>query len=193
MFKLINKVNKARHEVQQVTENTHTNLTILAETQNQTADILAENVTQVLADIATAAQQGDELKLMHVDSIAAFMAGVEMLAHQLPEQSPEKATMTMRVLSAASVDPEGYVTYATTPVVQLGARNEPSMQKFNRMVRTYVQSQTQGRPDGTTLAQAARQLQANIERAMRTSQESQSKNLPGETTFDPNVVAAQRG
>lgn len=191
MFTMIKRANQARVELLSETDAINSNLVILAETQNQTSDVLAENVTHVLANIANAAQEGDELKLMHQNSIAAFLAGVEMLAQRLPEASPEKLTMAMRVLAAASVDPEGYVTYATTPIAQLGARSPDLMQKYRKIVDGYVQSVSRGSPDGTKLAQAARKLQMTIDRAIQLAQSSGSKNAPGETTFDPKIAAAQ--
>lgn len=194
MFSMIKTANRALAEAAATASYVQANLTVLAETQNQTAEILAENVTHVLANIANAAQQGEELKLMHTNSIAAFLAGVETLAQKLPDQSPDKSANALRVLAAASIDPDGYVTYATTPVAQLGARNEPVMQKYQKVVNDYVTSQSRGQPDGTQLAQLARKLQMNIDRAMRiAATNSGPKNAPGETTFTPDVAAAQRG
>lgn len=196
MYDMIKKANKARAERQMTNENVLTNLKVLAESSKQTSQVLAENVTSVLANIASTAQQGAELKLMHLNSIAAFLAGVETLAQRLPNsQDATKTTNTLRVLAAVGIDPEGHVTYATTPVAQLGARNEQLMQKYQKIVNDYAQSQSRGQPDGKMLTQAARQLQVNIDRAMRQASGSGGQQAGsearGETSFSANKAAAQ--
>lgn len=196
MYDMIKKANKARAEIQSMNENVLTNLKTLAESSKQTSQVLAESVTSVLANIASTAQQGGELKLMHLNSIAAFLAGVETLAQRLPNsQDANKTANTLRVLSAVGIGPDGNVTYATTPVAQLGARNEQLLQKYQKLVNDYAQSQSRGEPNGQQLTQATRQLQVAIDRAMRQASGSGGQQAGsqarGETSFSANKAAAQ--
>lgn len=162
-------------------------------TLSKEPQVLAEAVTNVLANIATAADEGEPLKLMHLNSIASFLAGVDTLSTALPNMKDEKKKQTaLRVLAAVGIDADGYVTYATTPVAQLGARNADLLAKYTKLVQDYAQSQSRGSPDGKALATTTRGLQQQIDRSMRTAAGSQvSPQDKGETTFDPSVAAAQ--
>lgn len=157
--------------------------------------LLAENVTEVLANIAIAAEEGEPLKLMHLNSIAAFLAGVDTLATKLPSMKDEtKKQNVLRVLAAVGIDGEGYVTYATTPVAQLGARDENLLAQYSKLVQDYAQSQSRGRADGKLLAQTTRGLQQKIDKSMRqATANTQGPQANGETSFDPSVAAAQPG
>lgn len=138
----------------------------LAEAQDMTPVALSESVTNILANIAVTAEEGKPLQLMHTDSIASFMAGVEAISQSLPvSQDQTKRENTLRVLAAAAVGPDGNVSYAATPIAQLGARKEELRNKYLQLVNAYAAGSN---PEaGKALAQAARMLQQQIDQAMR--------------------------
>lgn len=132
----------------------------------QKVGVLAENVTSVLANIAVAAEEGKPIDLMNQNSIPSFLAGVEAIANALPHsQEQDKKENTIRVLAAASIGRDGMVTYAVTPIAQLGARKDTLRAKYAQMVNAYAH--TGDERDGAILAQAVRQLQMKIDQAMR--------------------------
>lgn len=138
----------------------------LAESQQMEPAALTESVTNLLANIATTAASGQPLKLMHTDSIASFMAGVEAISQSLPvSQDQTKRENTLRVLAAAAVGPDGNVTYAATPIAQLGARKPELRDKYLQLVNAYASSGDE--QAGKALASAARMLQQQIDQAMR--------------------------
>lgn len=179
---LIKQANALRNEEVRTNDTIVRNLHTIAESNETTAPVLAENVTHILANIASTAQEGAPLKLMHINSIAAFMAGVESLAKALPtSQDQTKVQNAIRYLQAAKVGPDGFVTTAVAPIAQMGARKSGLMSKYDQLVKDYVVSQSRGQPNGGQLAQAAKQLQTQIDQAMRTA---------ASTTAAPQNMAA---
>lgn len=132
----------------------------------QKSGVLVENITSVLANIAMSAEEGKPIDLMNQNSIPSFLAGVDTIANALPHsQEQDKKENTIRVLAAASIGRDGMVTYAVTPIAQLGARKSELRLKYSKLVQAYAQSGDQ--QDGKILAQAVRQLQMKIDQAMR--------------------------
>lgn len=143
-------------------------LRVIAEQADMTSQQLTEAVTHILANIAQTSAEGAPLKLMHLNSIAAFMAGVEAIAKALPNaQDPSKVQNTLRYLQASKVGPDGFVTTATAPIAQLGARKQDLMAKYDKMVKDYALSVSRGQANGQELSSAAKQLQQSIDQAMR--------------------------
>lgn len=146
----------------------HSSFAILAEQQGTTAQAVAESVTHILANIAATAQEGTPLKLMHLDSIAAFMAGVEAIANALPNaQDTNKVQNTIKYLQAAKVGADGFVTTATAPIAQAGIKHRELMSKYSQMVKDYTLGASRGQANGAELVSAAKQLQTQIDQAMR--------------------------
>ena len=146
-------------------------LRFIAEEQNTTAQQLSESVTHLLANIAQTAAAGEPIKLMHLNSVAAFMAGVEAIAKALPNaQDQGKVQTTLRHLHAAKVGPDGFVTTAVAPIAQLGVRKQELMAKYDKMVKDYMLGVSRGQVNGQELSAAAKQLQQSIDQAMRVGQ-----------------------
>lgn len=128
---------------------------------------LMETVTSLLANIATKAENGQPIDLMHINSVAAFLAGVEAMADALPSATDEtKRTNTLRVLATAGLE-GGQVNDATFPIVSLGARKEAQHKMYSQMLQAYTSSQTMGKPNGFPVVRAVRELQMKVDRAMR--------------------------
>jgi hypothetical protein len=143
-------------------------MAVVAEQQQITTEVLAESVTSLLANIAVTVQEGKPIKLMHLNSVAAFMAGVDAMADALPNsQDEEKKQNTLRVLAVAGLGADGFVNMATMPIVNLGARKEDLKAKYMTLIQDYMASQQSGKPNGTALMAATRQLQFAVDRAMR--------------------------
>lgn len=156
-------------------------LTALAAKQGVEPQQLYESVTHVLANIASTASDGKPIQLLHTNSVAAFFAGVERLANVLPNMDEPNKSKGLRLLTTASVGPDGHVTYQVAKIAELGARDDRLYKSYLQMVTDYVTSVSRGQPNGEPLAQAARQLQMNIDRAMRASpsaNKSQPTNVP---------------
>lgn len=172
-FDMIKKAHALNKHQTKMNEAIRKNLTVLAEQHSTTASTLTESVTNVLANLATTTSAGEPFKVMHLDSIASFLAGVETIANALPSSQDElKKQNTLRALAAAAIGPDGNVTYAVTPIAQLGARNQELRSKYVKLVQDYTMSADRGQPDGRSLTMAIRQLQLNIDQAMRQASSS---------------------
>ncbi len=165
---LIKSANSNRSAQLLQTNTIRSTLRIIAEEQDLTAQQLSENVTHILANIAQTTADGAPIKLMHLNSVAAFMAGVEAIAKALPNaQDPGKVQNTLRYLQAAKVGSDGFVTTAVAPIAQLGVRKQELMAKYDKMVKDYALSVSRGQANGQELSAAAKQLQQSIDQAMR--------------------------
>ena len=165
---LIKNANSKRSERLLQDSTIRSTLRVIAEEQDSTAQQLSESVTHILANIAQTTTDGAPIKLMHLNSVAAFMAGVEAIAKALPNaQDPGKVQNTLRYLQAAKVGADGFVTTAVAPIAQLGARKQELMAKYDKMVKDYALSVSRGQANGQELAAAAKQLQQSIDQAMR--------------------------
>lgn len=165
---LIKNANSKRSERLLQDSTIRSTLRVIAEEQDSTAQQLYESVTHILANIAQTSASGAPIKLMHLNSVAAFMAGVEAIAKAMPNaQDPGKVQNTLRYLQAAKVGADGFVTTATAPIAQLGARKQELMAKYDKMVKDYALSVSRGQASGQELAAAAKQLQQSIDQAMR--------------------------
>lgn len=179
---LIKSANTLHNKQVQTDTTIRYNMSVLAESQASTPEVLSENVTHLLANIASTASAGSPLKLMHLNSIAAFLAGVESIANALPNaQDQTRVEKTLRVLQAAAVGADGFINSAVTPIAQLGARKTDLMSKYDQMVKDYMLGVSRGQPDGTQLSQAAKQLQTMIDQAMNTAKTNTQANSPAAT------------
>lgn len=134
-------------------------------------DVLVEDVTHVLANIATKAGSGEEIQAASAESLGAFMAGVEALAQKLPTTSNEAAKKkVISIMANMQINPDGTITTNVQPVAEYGIRmNASSAAKYSKLFRSYENTISQGNPDGIQLVQAAKRLQQEIDRALRTS------------------------
>jgi hypothetical protein len=147
-----------------------TNLSTIAEHKNTTMQQLGENVTHLLANIASKADAGEPIKLMHINSVGAFLAGVEAIAQALPSSpDPVKRENSLRILATAGIGAGGKINDETFPIVNLGARKEERHKQMTKIVSDYMDSQVRGEPNGRELAQIARKLQMDVDRAMRSA------------------------
>jgi len=198
-FNLIKSVNQALTEQIDAATTMFTNLLEFAKIEGENPGVLIENVTNVLANIATTAAENKPIQLMNANSIAAFLSGVDILSQKLPNlQDATKKANSLRALAAVNVDPSGEVTYATVPIARLGAQDQNMYAKYQKIVNDYEQSTAIGKPNGKALQQAARVLQMKIDQAMRQAAAGQGgqqagSEARGETTFSANKAAAQPG
>lgn len=174
-FNMIKSANAADKKAKAQVNAIFANLSAFALMKNTTPQRLHESVTHLLANIATKADAGEPIKLMHVNSIGAFLAGVEAIAQALPSApDPEKRTNTLRILATAGMGPDGTINDETFPIVNLGARKEARHKEMTQMVADYMDSQVRGEPNGRPLAQLARKLQMDVDSAMRSATQPQS-------------------
>lgn len=130
--------------------------------------ILPEDVTHILANIASTASAGKPLKIMHLNSIASFLAGVDIIANALPiSQDEQRKANTLRVLAAVNVGPDGFITSQAAPIAQLGARNQAKHDYYADLVTQYMNGVESGQPEGQQLIMVAKKLQQQIDQAVR--------------------------
>jgi hypothetical protein len=174
-FNLIKAANQLDTSVKKTDKIIRSNFQTLAEAEETSAQLLAEGVTHLLSYIANTAAGGKPLKAMHIDSVSAFLAGVEAIATALPKSQDVLRTQnTLRVLAQVGFGPDGELTTAAAPVAQLGARKPDLRDKYAKLVQDYSLSSSKGQPDGSALAQATKKLQVMIDRAMRQATAPQS-------------------
>lgn len=196
MFNMLKQATQVAEEQVVASDHAFTTLTALAESSNQSFIVLAENVNDVLAHLAQTVANGEEIKMMHYNSVAAFLAGVDKLSSALPDgNDASKRSTALRVLAAINMDPSGHVTQSAAPVVQLGAKDEQLMQKYQKLVADYTQSHSRGQADGRVLTNAIRQVQANVDNAMRKAEgsggQARDSEARGETTYSSKNSAPQ--
>lgn len=165
-FKLLNDVHNTTKEL---LEHSRMVMQRLDEIQ-----VLGEDVTHVLANIAAKAGAGDEIQAASAASLASFMAGVELIAQKLPTSSNENSKKSvLSVMANMQINPDGTITTNVQPVAEYGARKNPqAFAKYETLFKKYEQSLSQGAPDGTQLVQAAKRLQHEIDRALHTAMAS---------------------
>lgn len=167
----------------------NTNLATLAESADVTVEVMVESVTHILANIAQTAAAGKPIKLMHLNSVAAFMAGVAAIAQGLPDSKDQvKKSNTIRMLAHASIAADGQINDATFPIIDLGARKEDLKAKYAQMLQAYMANLGRSKGEGQELSGEARRLQMSIDRAMRTQTRPQSFARTGGA---PGEVATQ--
>jgi hypothetical protein len=152
-FKLITT---AQHQLEENKTFSDNVITTLNELQ-----VLPESVTHVLSNIAVKAEEGQPIALADAKSVAAFMAGVEIIASKLPQADEAKRENTIRRLAAMSVGPDGLISTNCVPVAEVGS-------KYPNLVKTYLHiiQQYTVTKDGQELANAAKKLKLEIGRAI---------------------------
>lgn len=166
-------INKAAEEAASSATNIITNLASLS----TDVEPLAESVTHVLANIAATVHDSRPFTLMHVDSVSAFLAGVEVLAHALPHATDaNKIANTLRVLTVISIK-DGVVSPEAAPIARLGALHIESLAKYRHLVRQYVASVQSGHPHSDTLLKEVKHLQLMVDRAMTIAVNDNSEQI----------------
>lgn len=173
-FKLLNTVHAVTKELVE-----HSQMVMQRLNEMQ---VLGEDVTHVLANIAAKASAGEEIQAASAASLASFMAGVELIAQKLPTTSNEQAKKSvLSVMANMQINPDGTITTNVQPVAEYGARkNQQAMSKYETLFTKYEHSLAQGAPDGAQLVQAANRLQVEIDRALRTAMAA--KNVANTST-----------
>lgn len=182
-FDMIKAADTIRAQMIEESTNIVAHLAAIAQVKGKTLDFVAESAMSLLANIAVTADSGKPIKLMHTNSVAAFLAGVETIAQALPKTDDEiKKQNTLRALAVSGIGDDGSVNDATFPIVNLGARKEAVHQKWAQMVGDYVKTQASGQPQGEALSRAVRQLQQKVDMAMRTSAQPRSTAPIGQSS-----------
>lgn len=155
------------------TNNTIANLTALEKEHGP----LTESVTHILANIADTIEQHKQFKIMHADSLSAFLAGVEVLSRALPVATDAtKIANTLRVLSVIGTK-DGVITTKAAPIAKLGASKEDIHDKYRVAVRRYLSSIAAGEPHTQELLSAVKRLQVQIDRAVTAAAHAHSSEF----------------
>lgn len=167
-MKLIVQATKKLQDSRILDVRTASELQLMAESIGVTVEQLDESVTHVLANIVNAVDQNQDLKLMSIDSLAAFVAGVEVLSQILPkQQDADKKQRALRVLTAVAVGPDGRITTQAEPIAVLGAKYPDVVERVKQAFRAYVDGIKSGKPaNNTQLLNMLRKMQYDVNRAM---------------------------
>lgn len=164
-LKLIKTAQQLLTDQQKQTASINEHFTRIAEDKKMTVQVVSESVLSLLANIAVKAEQKQPIDLMHMNSVAAFLAGVETIALALPSSTDqEKKQNTLRALAVAGLGEDGTINDATFPIINLGARKAALHSQWGQKLKAYTAT-----GEGAQLAQAVRQLQMNVDRAMRST------------------------
>lgn len=113
-------------------------------------EVLAESVLNILANISNKAGAGEEIQAASAESLAAFMAGVEALANQLPSVENEKTKKSiLSIMSNVGINPDGTVTTNIESVAILGKKYPELYKKYIRafkILRTITTASETSRP-----------------------------------------------
>ena len=162
-FNLIRTAQKLTEQASSQDAMIKAHLVQIAESKKLDLTTVTESVMSLLANIAVKAEQQQPIELMHQNSVAAFLAGVETIARALPTATDEeKKQNTLRALAVAGLGADGTINDATFPIINLGARKADLHKSWAEKLKQYVAT-----GDGTQLAQSVRQLQMSVDRAMR--------------------------
>lgn len=174
-LKLIQHAQRLLTEQQNQTVAIRANLMQIAEDKKIELKVVSESVLSLLANIAVKAEQQQPIDLMHQNSVAAFLAGVETIARALPSATDQqKKQNTLRALAVAGLGEDGTVNDATFPIVNLGARKADLHKSWAEKLKSYAAT-----GEGAQLAQAVRQLQMSVDRAMRSGMAPTGASMQG--------------
>lgn len=133
-------------------------------------EVLGESVLQLLANISTKASAGQTIDAASAESLAAFMAGVEALANQLPKVENDKTKRSiLSLMSNIGVNQDGTATTNIDGVASFGHRYPDLYKKYIRAFKIYELSLQRNRPAGQPLERAAKRLQQQVDQAIRVS------------------------
>jgi len=136
--------------------------------------VLTEDVTHVLAAIATAANSNKPLQMASAESLAAFLAGVEMLSQKLPSSKNEQTKQSvLRLMANIRINPDQSLSTNVQPIVDLGASNPSIMKRYVNILKMYEYHPDQDSAEA--VSRAARLLQGEIDRALRMVMSQQRK------------------
>ena len=133
--------------------------------------VMVENVTHVLANVSTKTTNGEEISLASQDSIAAFLAGVDVIANRLPQSTNSNKTQSLvRMLNKCGVEFDGTINTSCVPIAEIGAKFPDIRKKYYRLLALYNMSLERGRGVANdSLVRAVKVLQHKIDSAMRTT------------------------
>lgn len=159
----------------QITRHTLTeNIAYLATTHNITDAVVCESISHVLAGLA------QNPRMMHPNSIAALMAGLEKLSGGLMSSADDaKKQHTMQTLIQANLK-QSLPNNAVVTIAEFGARFPDLVQKYAAIVKS-----------PNELPSALNKLRSTIERAMQVSKES-NKVSDNPASMGSAGMAAQR-
>lgn len=180
---LIQTAQHRDHTISTTYANLVEHLTPVAKSANVSFETLVETVTQVLANFAAKASEGQPIvALSDINSLSAFLAGVEAIANNLPKtQNQQTKTLALQILNTIAIGQDQKVTpSALSPIIGQGAKYPDLVNNYKRVVQTYFTSLDQNRPNGAELVKAVKALQQNIDTAMRTVQAAGNKPSNGQ-------------
>lgn len=132
----------------------------------KTLNVLVEDVTHVLAAISTAAREQQKIQLASAESLAAFLAGVEVLSQKLPASNNENMKQSvLRLMANIRVNPDQSLSANVQPVADLGAKHPDIMKRYLSVLKTYEYDPNEQSAD--SVSRVARMLQSEIDRALR--------------------------
>lgn len=152
------------------------------------APVLLEHVTHVLSNLAATVMMGAPFEIASPRSIAAILAGVDVVSQSLPEiQDSVQQNTLLRNLVKMEVGRDGELSTHVVPIAELGAANPAVFKKYEDMVNAYQNAPTAN----PAFAQMIRSLQAKVDRAIIRATRGTVNSINGpKTTANPTLAAA---
>lgn len=151
-----------------VTKNILETLEEVAVTSGTKSEFLVEAITHVLRNISNAVKNRNPINVMNADSLANFLAGVEVLASGLPEAKNEKKkALAVRLLKNIQIGSDGLVTTQAAPIASLGSNYSSIVAKYRDLIQEYLKGIKTGETKNTNLENAVNKLSYAIDQAMR--------------------------
>lgn len=179
-FNLLKAAAEATDAQHQQNEIIRQGFALISESEGIEPAFLCEKVTHVIMNLLADVEQGKDFKIMHSRSVASFLAGVERISNALPTLDDLRKERTIKMMTAASIGTDGYVTHDVALISQLGLKHEQLYNKYLRLVTDYINSVEQGKPNNAQLSRAVRALRMKVDQAMaQTSAAPEQSNQQG--------------
>lgn len=165
---LIKQAAETHKQQKALTEGIQARLQTIAADAKLDLSVVNESVTHLLANIVNVIEQRQPIKIMHLNAVASFLAGVELIATTLPTmENPSKKANTLRALAVAGLDGAGSVNDATFPIISLGADNSALRSKYIELFQQYASEVARGGDvNSAELLREIKQARVAIEKAM---------------------------
>lgn len=141
-LKMIQEAQSIHTANNQRTELIISNVTFLAEQANVSTEQLLESVLSVLANFANYVQQGKKvLSLNNINSMAAFLAGIETIntAALNNQIKPAAIPNVIAAYANAKIEPAGgVVSHDVQAIVDVGAKHADLVQKYRDELQQYL-------------------------------------------------------
>lgn len=167
-FSLLGQVDTIHKFNSHETSNIRYNLKMICERADVTVQQVTEAITHVLANLINTIEQNKPITLLHINSVADLLAGVDALSTALPAATDKtRVANTVRILSNVAVGKDGELNQSAVPIINYGAKATKLRQEYRQMLNAYAKDvESAQSTNHSDLLKQIRLLRQNIDRAM---------------------------